>query len=39
MVSRILGHANVAITLSLYSHALEEDTGLVREAMARVSEA
>ena len=39
MVSRILGHSNVAITLSIYSHALEEDTELVREAMARVSEA
>ena len=35
-VSKILGHANVAITLSIYSHALEEDTELVRQAMGRV---
>ena len=36
MVSKILGHANVAITLSIYSHALEEDTELVRHAMLKV---
>jgi integrase len=36
MVSKILGHANVAITLSIYAYALEEDTELVRQAMARV---
>jgi integrase len=39
MVSKILGHANVAITLAIYAYALEEDTELVRQAMARVGEA
>jgi integrase len=36
MVSKILGHANVAITLSIYSHALDEDSELVRRAMGRI---
>jgi integrase len=37
MVSKILGHANVAITLSIYAYALEEDTELVRQAMLKVA--
>jgi integrase len=36
MVSKILGHANPAITMSLYAHELEEDAEQVREAMSRI---
>jgi integrase len=36
MVSKILGHANPAITMSVYAHELREDAQQVREAMARI---
>lgn len=36
MVSKILGHANPAITMSVYAHELQEDAELVRDAMSRV---
>jgi len=35
MVSKILGHANPAITMSIYAHELQEDADQVRKAMAR----
>ena len=34
-VSKILGHANPAITMSIYAHELVEDLEQVREAMAK----
>ena len=34
-VSKILGHANPAITMSIYAHELREDLEQVREAMAK----
>ena len=36
MVSKILGHANPAITMSTYAHELQEDAEQVREAMSRI---
>lgn len=39
MVSSILGHADVATTLRIYSHELAEDSELVRQAMNRINEA
>lgn len=36
MVSKILGHANPAITMSVYAHELEEDAEQAREAMSRI---
>jgi len=35
MVSKILGHANPGITMSIYAHELPEDFALVRQAMAK----
>ena len=35
MVSKILGHANPAITMAIYAYELEEDAEQVRTAMAR----
>jgi len=35
-VSKILGHANPAITMSIYAHELKEDFELVRQAMAKI---
>ena len=35
MVSKILGHANPAITMSIYAHELQEDAEQVRTAMAK----
>ena len=35
LVSKILGHANPAITMSIYAHELKEDFEQVREAMAK----
>jgi len=34
-VSKILGHANPAITMSIYAHELPEDLGQVRVAMGK----
>ena len=34
-VSKILGHANPAITMGIYAHELSEDLEQVREAMAK----
>jgi integrase len=34
-VSKILGHANPAITMSIYAHELKEDFEQVRVAMAK----
>ena len=34
-VSKILGHANPAITMSIYAHELREDLDQVRVAMAK----
>lgn len=34
-VSKILGHANPAITMGIYAHELKEDFGQVRAAMAK----
>tara|TARA_B100002003_G_scaffold77448_1_gene72432 strand:- start:108 stop:458 length:351 start_codon:yes stop_codon:yes gene_type:complete len=34
-VSKILGHANPAITMGIYAHELREDLEQVREAMAK----
>ena len=34
-VSKILGHANPAITMGIYAHELQEDLDQVREAMAK----
>ena len=36
MVSKILGHANPAITMSVYAHELPEDSEQVRTAMAKI---
>jgi hypothetical protein len=36
MVSKILGHGNPAITMSVYAHELLEDAEQVREAMSRI---
>jgi len=36
-VSQIMGHANPAITMSIYVHELVEDRDEVREAMARIN--
>lgn len=36
MVSKILGHANPAITMSVYAHELPEDSEQVRNAMAKI---
>ena len=36
MVSKILGHADVSITLSVYSHELPEDYALVEQALNRI---
>ena len=36
MVSKILGHANPAITMTIYAHELQEDSDLVRQAMAKI---
>ena len=33
--SKILGHANPAITMGIYAHELVEDLEQVREAMAK----
>ena len=35
-VSKILGHANPAVTMSIYAHELPEDMELVRTAMAKI---
>ena len=35
-VSRILGHANVSITLSVYAHQLPEDLDTVAEVMSSI---
>jgi integrase len=35
VVSKILGHSNPAITMSIYAHELKEDFEQVREAMAK----
>ena len=35
-VSKILGHANPAITMGIYAHELREDLEQVREAMAKL---
>jgi len=35
VVSKILGHANPGITMSIYAHELPEDFALVRQAMAK----
>jgi hypothetical protein len=35
MVSKILGHANPAITMAIYAFELAEDAEQVRTAMAR----
>jgi len=35
LVSKYLGHANPAITMSVYAHELSEDMELVRTAMAK----
>jgi integrase len=34
-VSKILGHANPAVTMSIYAHELKEDFEQVRVAMAK----
>ena len=34
-VSKILGHANPAITMGIYAHELVEDLEQVREVMAK----
>ena len=34
-VSKILGHANPAITMGIYAHELREDLEQVRVAMAK----
>ena len=34
-VSKILGHANPAITMSIYAHELQEDLNQVRVAMGK----
>lgn len=36
VVSKILGHANPAITMSIYAHELKEDFEQVRVAMAKI---
>ncbi|MDG0870889.1 tyrosine-type recombinase/integrase [Candidatus Lucifugimonas marina] len=36
LVSKILGHANPAITMSIYAHELKEDFEQVRVAMAKI---
>lgn len=36
MVSKILGHANPAITMTIYAHELQEDAEQVRVAMAKI---
>ena len=36
MVSKILGHANPAITMSVYASELQEDSEQVRTAMAKL---
>jgi len=36
MVSKILGHANPATTMSIYAHELHEDAEQVRVAMAKI---
>ena len=33
MISKLMGHANIAITLSVYAHALEEDQALALDAL------
>ena len=35
LVSKYLGHANPAITMSIYAHELPEDMELIRTAMAK----
>jgi integrase len=35
LVSKILGHANPAITMAIYAHELKEDFEQVRVAMAK----
>ncbi|HIF12094.1 MAG TPA: integrase [Dehalococcoidia bacterium] len=36
VVSEMLGHANPAITMSIYSHALPDSQALVADAMAEM---
>jgi integrase len=36
LVSKYLGHANPAITMTIYAHELPEDMGLIRTAMAKI---
>ena len=37
-VSKILGHANPAITMSIYAHELVEDLEQIRVAMGKFAE-
>ena len=39
MVSKLMGHANVAITLSVYAHALDEDKSLALDALNKMATA
>ena len=37
MISKLMGHANIAITLSVYAHALEEDQALALDALNKIN--